>query len=359
MRVGLYAPNLACGTPSGVERHVRGLLEGLAAASGEEDFVLFTDARDVPAGPRWRSVRVPPLGRVGRLWWDHRRLARAVREEKLDLLHCPKSAVPAGLPCPAVFTVHDLLFMREPGRYGWLWKQYWTRAVSRSVARAAVVLCVSEATRADLERFYPGSGARARVVPNGVQAGRFATADGRPGGADPERPYFFFVGNLTRRKNVPVLLEAHRRLDGGADLLIAGAPDYGAEDILAAVRGAGPRVRWLGSVDDLELARLYRHALALVYPSAFEGFGLPLLEAMAAGCPVVSTTGGALPEAAGDAAVLVPPGDAGALAEAMRRVSADAALREDLVRRGRGRAAAFTWKRTADLTLEAYRAARR
>lgn len=361
MRVGLYAPNLASGTPSGVERYVRGLISGLRECGAPEDFVVFTDAEDLPESPRWRRVPLPPMGRLRRLAWDHRALAHAARDERLDVLHCPKSGVPARLPCPAVVTIHDLLFLREPARYGWLWRQYWSRTVARAVERAAVVLCDSEATRRDVERFFPATAAKARVVPPGVDASRFAGEDGLPDGLEPGRPYFFFVGNLTRRKNIPVLLEAHARLDGRSDaaLVLAGAPDFGAGELIHAIHAAGEKrlVRWLGPVDDRQLAALYRHALALVYPSEFEGFGLPLLEAMASGCPVVSSTGGALPEAAGDAALLVPPNDAAALADAMLRVAGDPALREDLVRRGRVRAGELTWRRTAERVLAAYRGA--
>jgi len=349
LRIGIYAPNMARGAPSGVERYVQGLVSGLAALDAPEEFVLFSDG-PAPASPRWRRVEVRGMGRLSRLWFDHASLAKAARAERLDVLHCPKSIVPRGLDAPAVLTVHDLIFLRRPQEYGLLWRAYWPRAIRAAASRAAAVICHSEAVRRDVEAYLPDAAPRSRVVPSGVDVARFR--DAAPAGGP---PYFLFVGNLTRRKNLGILLEAHARTPG-AELVLAGSPDFGAPELLARAREA-KGVRVVESPDDGALASLYRGALALVHPSKDEGFAFPLLEAMAAGCPVIASTAGALPEVAGDAALLAPPDDAGAFAAAMRRILEEPALRADLAARGRRRAEGYPWRRTAEATLAIYREA--
>jgi alpha-1,3-rhamnosyl/mannosyltransferase len=161
---------------------------------------------------------------------------------------------------------------------------------------------------------------------------------------------------LTRRKNLPVLLDAYAsiRATSGASLVLAGAREFGGDEVLERLRRGEPGVAYLGRVSDSELAALYKGALAFVYPSSEEGFGLPVLEAMASGVPVVTTTGGALPEAVGDAALLVAPGSVSELAQALNRLSEDGALRADLVTKGLRRVAEHPWERTAQETLRVY-----
>ena len=350
MRIGIYAPNLATPAPSGVERCVISLVRALASAESDHEFVLFSDWDPGPTPPRWRRVALPSMGRWARLRFDHSGLARRAREERLDLVHATKSFLPAGLGCPGVVSVYDVIFLRHPGFYPFLWRAYWTRALARSVERAAAISCLSETTERDLHELLPASRGKTQVVPPGVDPGLFrgAAVDGPP--------CFLCVGNLTRRKNLPVLIEAFARVrkTRPVELVVVGALDYGGN----ALEGDG--VRYLERVPDQDLGRLYRSAIALVYPSQYEGFGLPVLEAMSAGCPVIASSGGALPEAVGEAGLLVPPGSPEDLAGAMERVAADPDLRRRLADQGRARAARFTWERAAERTLELYeRAARR
>jgi len=352
MRIGIYAPNLRTSAPTGVERVTEELVRALAALGTDHEFVLFSDAADLAAGPRWRHVPVPSMGWLRRLRYDHRRLSRAAAEERLDLLHCTKSFVPDGLRCPAVVTVYDVIFLKHPEFYPWWWRGYWRRALERSVERARTVVCISETTARDLENEMPAARGKTVAVPCGVDARRFAA----PGRAPVEGPYYLWVGTVTARKNLDGLLDALESLDAAAPpLVVAGGVDPHAGDArrLEAAAAAG-KVRFLRRVGDDELAALYAGATALVYPSLYEGFGLPVLEAMAAGCPVICSRAGALPEAAGDAGLLVEPGDAASLAEAMRRLASDPALRRELSERGRARAAGFSWARTAERTLEVY-----
>jgi glycosyltransferase involved in cell wall biosynthesis len=350
LRIGLYAPNLRTAAPSGVERYVEELVRALAALGSAHEFVLLSDAADLTP-PGWRHVPVPSMGWFRRLRYDHRLLAGAAAAERLDVLHCTKSFVPEGLACPALVTVYDVIFLKHPEFYPWWWRAYWRRSLERSVERSRAILCISETTARDLNEEIPAARGKSIAAPCGVDGSRFASSR-KPAALD--GPYFLSVGTITARKNLDGLLDAFERLGADGPLLaVAGELDPVAGDgrRLAA---AGGRVRRLGRVGEAELGGLYEGALALVYPSRYEGFGLPVLEAMAVGCPVIASRAGALPEVVGDAGILVAPGDSEALSREMARVAGDAALRSELARKGRARAAQFTWRRTAERTLEAY-----
>lgn len=360
MRIGIYAPNMATPAPSGVERYITELLRGLAQQPARHEFAVITDAADLPLPAGGRRVPVKSMGRLARLRFDHCRLAALAKDERLDVLHCPKSFVPAGLDCASVMTVHDVIFLKTPEHYPFGWRLYWTRALRASVDRATLILAVSEATGRDVESLLPGAKGKVRAVRSGVNPRSFALPVEEARRLRDARgirsPYFLYVGNITRRKNLPVLLDAHGSIRARvkAGLLVAGALEFGGGDVLERMRRGSEGVTYLGRVSDAELSALYQGALAFVYPSQDEGFGLPVLEAMAAGVPVITTTGGALPEAAGDAALLVTPGSASELAEAMERVAGDAGLRTTMVSKGQARVAEHSWARTAEQTVGVY-----
>ncbi len=362
MRIGIYAPNMAAGVPSGVERYVTELVRALLEVEGGVEYVLFTDRESWPDSTRLRLIRLPTMGWLDRIRYDRWRFARIARRERLDVLHCPKSYVPAGLDCPAVATIHDVIFLRYPDFYPFWWRWYWKSGLRQSVRRAAVLACVSETTARDVEAFLPEATGKTLAVYSGVAASfgaidwEDAAAARRRLGVD--RPYFFFAGNLTVRKNVPTLLAALDmvRSRRACSLVLAGAKDYGARGLIAML-GNRDGVKYLGHVDHESLAALYGGAVAMVYPSIYEGFGLPALEAMACGCPVIAASAGALPEVVGDAGILVDPRSPAEFAEAMESVMADNGLREELVRRGRSRVGRFSWRRTAERMVEVYKKA--
>jgi glycosyltransferase involved in cell wall biosynthesis len=360
MRIGIYAPNMATPAPSGVERYITELLRALAQFPSNHEIALLTDGADLPLPPGGRRIPLPSMGKIARLRFDHYRLAEIAREERLDLLHCTKSFVPAGLTCPSIATIYDVIFLKRPENYPLGFRLYWNHALPASMARAGAVIAMSEATARDVESLLPAARGKVHAVRTGVNPSAFA-----PTHAEAERlrdrravrsPYFLYAGNITRRKNVPVLLDAFEsvRRQIPATLVLAGALEFGGGEVLERIRRGAEGVSYLGRVADDELAALYQGALAFVYPSQDEGFGLPILEAMASRVPVITTTGGALPEAAGDAAVLVTPGSAGELAEAMKRVAGDAALRTALIGKGLARVAEHTWARTASQTVQVY-----
>ena len=268
------------------------------------------------------------------VWWYPVGLPRAVRG--LDVLHCPTFRAPLRSAIPLVITVHDLAVLRHPGTFNQWSRQYSRLAVPRVVRAARLIVAVSEFTRGELVELLRVPEEKIRVVHNGVAA--VFTPDGPAAEGD----YVLAVGTLEPRKNLAAAEQAARRL--GLELRVAGEPGWG--DV--AVDG------WLGRVSDERLAELMRGARCLVYPSLYEGFGLPIAEAMACGTPVVTSRGGATEEVAGAAAVLVDPLDPGSIAAGIEQALGRCA---ELRALGLERARAFSWRAAAAATWDVYREA--
>jgi glycosyltransferase involved in cell wall biosynthesis len=269
-------------------------------------------------------------------WWYPLALPR--RAGSADLLHCPSFRGPTRSRMPLVVTVHDLAVLRRPDAFN-RWTGAYSRVFVPRVVRAAErVIAVSEFTKRELIELLGVAEDRVRVVPNGV-GDPFV-----PSGARAHGDYVLAVGTVEPRKNLPRLAEATRTT--GVELRVAGARGWGD------VRVNGDGVRFLGFVPDDELASLYRGALCVAYPSLYEGFGIPVLEALACGAAVVTSSATAMEEVADGVAVLVDPTDADAIAagiaEAIRR-------RDELAPLGPVRAAAFTWRSAAEATARVYR----
>lgn len=267
---------------------------------------------------------------------------------KADLVHAPSLAVPPKGGKPLVVSIHDAGPWIWPRAFGWRGRWFHAAGARAAARRADLVLTGTRAAAAELEERLRLPAARIRVVPYGVDP---------PVRPDPgtlhryrlKQGYVLWVGSLEPRKGVDTLVEAMSRL--GAPLVLAGYAGW-----KTAAPTPQPFLRQLGRVTDAELQALYAGAAAFAFPSLHEGFGLPVLEAMAAGAPVVAADIPALREVAGDAALLVPPGDASAWCEALQAVLALGQVeRANVVERGRLRAATFTWRATAERTLELYR----
>ena len=257
-----------------------------------------------------------------------------------------------GAPPAAVF-VHDLAFRVRPDEVPWQQRAYMGSVLPSALRQAAAVITPSEATRRDLLEHYPvpGLAERLHVVPEGRSLDRFEPGP-LPDGLTPGC-FLLAVGTVEPRKNYPRLLQAYRRLkDRGLSLplVVVGRVGWAYGRALDDLRGE-PGVRLLGHVDDATLRTLYRSAAALAFPSLHEGFGLPLLEAFAEGLPAVAGASGALPELAGEAALLVDPLDHLAIADALERAVTDQELRARLSAAGRERAAAYTWQAAAGAIL--------
>jgi glycosyltransferase involved in cell wall biosynthesis len=315
---------------TGDETHVANLLRELGRIVTDLRIVALTRRPDlVPEG-------IEPYRLDARL--QELRMAVAVPRvlHRLgpDLVHF-QHVLPPFLRAPAIVTVHDLSFERDPVLMGRADRIVFRTLVPRAVRNARRVLTVSERTRRDLEELYGAPREKIVVIPNGVDP-RFS-----PGGEP--RDYLLYVGAVQARKDPLAALEAAR--GAGLRLVVVG-PEKEPE-LARRLRAEGAEVR--GYVDDDELVRLYREAAALVFPSRYEGFGLPVLEALASGTPVVATPDPAVQEVAGDAAVYAPRDELGA---AVRRAVAD---RARLAAAGLERAAAFSWEEAARRTLAVYK----
>jgi glycosyltransferase involved in cell wall biosynthesis len=319
---------------TGDETHVHNLLRRLpGAAGGEFRFAAVTRHPElVPEGVE--PVALAARSQELRMAWSLPRLLRRLRPALAHFQY----ALPLACPCPAVVTVHDLSFERDPDVMSRRDRFVFRRVVPRAARRAKVVFVVSERTRGDLIELYETPSEKIAVTPNAVDP-TFSAEGRRPDG------YLLFVGAIQRRKNPLAAADAATAL--GLPLVVAGPakePELARE---LERRGADLR----GYVDKSELARLYRRASCVVLPSRYEGFGLPVLEAMACGTPVVAADEPALREVGGDAAVYA--GEDG-LAEAVRRTLAD---RDRWSRAGIERARLFSWDETARRVVDGYRLA--
>jgi glycosyltransferase involved in cell wall biosynthesis len=262
------------------------------------------------------------------------------RKRDADVLHCPTYRGPLRPTLPLVVTVHDLAVLRHPEAFNRWSRVYGPRVVPRVLGAATRVIAVSEFTRRELVELLRVPDERIRVVPNAVDD------EFTPEGPAAEGEYVLAVGTLEPRKNLDALVEAARRAD--VELRVVGAHGWGGVDV------GGNGVRWLGEVSDSRLAELYRGSLCVAYPSLYEGFGIPVLEAMACGAPVVTSRGTAMEEVADGAAVLVDARDPAEIAAGIARASAE---RDTLVALGFERARAFRWDAVAEATVEVYREA--
>jgi glycosyltransferase involved in cell wall biosynthesis len=329
---------------TGDESHVQNLLRELAGLDHGMRLVAVARREDVvPAGvePFVLSAR----SRVERLGWS---LPRALNALRPRLTHF-QYVIPPLYRGRAVVMVHDLSFERMPQLMGYQDRLALRTLVPVSVRRADRVLTVSEWSRADIVDCYGLEPERVVVTGGGLDPAFTRTGD------RPDRPpYLLFVGALQPRKGPIVALDALARLSEDLQLVMVGPVKRGFGEVRAAMDRLrlGSRVELAGYVSKKDLAALYRGAACMIFPSHYEGFGLPVLEAMASGTPVVATTAGAIPEVAGDAAVLVPPGDADALAAGVQVAIAD---RDRLVAAGLDRARRFRWASVAERTLDVYR----
>jgi glycosyltransferase involved in cell wall biosynthesis len=312
-------------TRAGTARYLRSLLRELRRR----------DDVEVATTSFGRGDKLSTLARDG-LWYPF----ALGRGRRADVLHCPTYRGPLRPALPLVVTVHDLAVFRHPDAFNRWTRTYSPHVVPRVLAAARRIIAVSDFTRRELVQLLRIPDEKIRVVPNGVDD-EFTRE-----GPAAEGEYVLAVGTLEPRKNLGRLVEAARSKD--VELRVVGARGWGGVEV------GGNGVRWLGEVGDVELARLYRGAVCVAYPSLYEGFGIPVLEAMACGAPVVTSRGTAMEEIAHGAAVLVDPNDSAEIAAGIERAAAE---RGALVARGLERARAFRWDAIADATVGVYREA--
>jgi len=374
IRIGL-STSVVQGGRSGVATYIFGILEGLRRIKApvqvtiiglENDRQLFAPWLDwcqwLPVPERYRSA-------VRNVAWHQFLLPGVARREKFDLVHIPSyRRIVACLPCPQLATIHDCAAFAVAGKYD-LARMIYGRVVVKWLARHATrITTVSRATADDVQKYFQLPGERIDVIWNGIDHKRFRLAEKSivderlQAQFQREHPYFIYLARLEHPgKNHVRLIEAFESWAAkfpelSHELWLGGADWHGAEVIHARAANSPlrDRIRFLGFVSLEDLPLLYAGAEAMIYPSLFEGFGLPPIEAMACGCPVISSGSGSLEEVTGTACLRIDPFDPTTITDAMDRVAHDPALRDDLIRRGLEHATQFSWERAAEKLMKSY-----
>lgn len=373
MRVGISSLMIQRGK-TGVAQYLFGLLRGLEQRDRDQQFTVFVLQDDLPLFASFKSsMRLVPVSERYReplrnIGWHHQYLPRWVREHHLDVLHIPSyRRLLWQRPCPLVATIHDLAPFRVPDKYDWK-RMFYGRVVVRWLAcRQDRIIAVSQNTANDLTQFFELPANRIQVIHNGLDHQRFSP--GSPERARQwaekrfglETPFFLYVARLEHpAKNHLRLISAFEQFRARChlpwQLVLSGSDWHGAEAIHTAISRSPQRqqIRSLGFVPDQELPGLYRAANAFIYPSLYEGFGLPPIEAMACGCPVISSTRGSLAEVIENAALTVDPENVSDIAEKMISLATGVRSSETLRSAGLARAKQFSWTRTASETVRVY-----
>lgn len=358
MRIGFDGTPLL-GPRTGVGWYTAELIDAVSAAMPQDDlFVLpisWRTATQLEIGrPNASVVRRFMPARPLQLSWQRVSLPPLEWFLRCDVFHATNFIAPPAWRTPVVVTVHDLSFVRHPESCLPPVRAF-AHLLPPVLRRASAVIAVSEFTAGELCEWMPEVSDRVQVVPNGGHHRAVPTSTGLP----PGPPYVLLLGTLGVRKNLPLLLDAYaalRRSGVELRLVLAGARDPLVDlHQLLAERRLLDGVTVTGYVDDGRAAALLEGAAALAFPSLYEGFGMPLIEAMDAGTPVVAVRSGASPETVGDAAVLIDPGDVDGFAAGLAAVTTDGGLRSRLIEAGRRRAQDFSWARTAEKTIAVYR----
>ena len=369
-RIGLNAHLLnlsASYRGAGIHRYIHHLLTSLPTAAPNNAYIAFLNERRMAAPSsvmQMRYTRWPTQNPAVRVAWEQTVQPLATYTERLDLLHALAFARPWVARCPVVLTIYDMTFVRLPERFPTLKRLYLQSITRWSARRAAAITVISQSTKDDVVQFCGVPESRVTVTYcgvdeqfhpyNRVEVEAFRAAKGLPA------HFILYLGTLEPRKNVSQLVRAYAALrSNGSErtrLVIAGAKGWGYDEVFAAVEQSGVTadVTFAGFIAPEELPLWYNAADVFAYPSHYEGFGLPVAEAMACGTPAITSNVSSLPEVAGDAALMVAPDNVQALTEALSGVLHDKALRAQMRERGLAQAARFDWSRAAQQTAQVY-----
>jgi glycosyltransferase involved in cell wall biosynthesis len=354
-RIGVNALYLIPGGVGGTEIYLRELLAALARIDTANEYFVFTNRETgadlVPgqANFHFRPQRVRASFRPARILWEQIALPLEASQCRLDVMFNPGFTAPVLAACPLVTVFHDMQHKRHPEHFRWFDLPFWRLLLWASAHRSQRLIAESESTRADLLHYYRLPPERIDVIPLGVETRFFELARTHL------EPYLLCVSTLHPHKNLDRLIRAYARRKRDFRLTLAGMRGFHTRPLerLIAEMGIADSIQLTGWIPREELYRLYERAHAFIYPSTFEGFGMPVLEAMAAGIPTACSDIPVLREVAGDATLFFDPLDESAIGDALDRVTTDSAMRGRLAEAGPARARGFTWEKTARRTLSA------
>lgn len=344
----------------GVREYAHEMVREMVNAGSPHRFILYYADEEL-LGTHAAHAREVVLKAPHKLLWDHWALPRALRRDRPDVAWFPQNVIPFGVRTPSVVTLHDLLYFNLPEfphrEYLWPDILYMRAMIPRSARQARRVVCVSDHTAGDARRVLGVSASALNVIREAPSRVFLASSRDSAAGIRAkyglQRPFFLYSGTRSVRKNIRVLFEAFARCraDIPHDLVLTGGGGHvvvedRAEDTLAKY-GLRDRVKVLGMIPQEDLIALYHEADTFVFPSRYEGFGLPPLEAMACGCPVICSNATALPEVVGEAALVFDPANVAQLAEHMRAMAGDSALRNRMRELGQAQVAKFSYRRAA------------
>lgn len=367
LRIGINALYLLPGGVGGTEIYLRQLLRALADIDRRNRYFVFrnreTGADLVPPAANFQDVlqNVGASFRPSRILWEQLRLPAECRRLSLDVLFNGGFIAPLSVSCPMVTVFHDLQYKRHPEYFRWFDLPFWRILLPAAARRSARIVLPTEAARLDFETFFSSLSARAVVVHHGVEPEFLEIGRSRKTSASPD-PFLLTVSTLHPHKNLDTLLRAFRMFHEDRPeyrLVIAGLKGFDAGGIEALCKSLrlSDAVSFTGWIPRADLLNLFAAASAFVYPSRFEGFGMPVLESLASGLPTVCSRIPALVEIAGDAARFFAPESVGDLNDALHEITSDPAARSRLAEAGIRRAQSLTWQRTARETLSVIEAA--
>lgn len=364
MRIGLEVSPLAVNR-TGIPNYIRRLLTGFASIPGDNTYFLYTNRplpEDIRLPDNFRTVLLRrPLPRF-QLWFQLA-LPGRLKRDGVDIFHGLFSRLPLHLPVPGVLTVHDLSGYTMPGMHK-KWTHMTNLMYPAFVRKASGIVAVSRATAREVEKYFPEAASKVTVIPEAAPSEYAEVRDpdklrrtreklGLPG------RYILFLGTIEPRKNLSRLLAAYTAAAGSIphSLVIAGSVGWKTGDLFRELERSGikDRVIFTGFVESRDIPALMTMADLFVFPSLYEGFGLPILEAMACGTPVITSNVSSMPEVAGDAALLVDPLSTDSIAEGLKELALDPGKRGELRGKGLRRTAEFSWKEIAESTLQVYR----
>lgn len=360
MRIGVNALYLIPGGVGGTEIYLRNLLAACAETGREHEWLVFvnreTGADLAPRAANFTTIatHVRAANRPARILYEQTALPREAARRGVEVLFNPGFTMPLFCPCPSVTVFHDLQHKRHPEHFRWFDLPFWRLLLYGSARRATRLIAVSQATRADLGRYFGVPEDRVTVVPHGVEEAFFRA--GRDRAPDAGSPYLLSVSTLHPHKNIERLVRVFARFRAAQPryrLVLAGMHGFQTQAVRAEIDrlDLAAHVEMPGWLPREDLIGLYRRAWAFVYPSTFEGFGMPVLEALAAGLPVACSRIPPLEETAGGAALLFDPLSDEELLAALVRISEDAPWRRDAAVRGPARAAQYRWQDAARATI--------